>query len=180
MKQMPIFVDSDIWSVEEGEPKRSYRLLRTYRLTDRRSPDVTVTIRFMCTFEGSSDVQVRTGVCVFVRPMRLEEERTVLLGLYADQQGGTVEVVARPSIENDPLFLDASLCVESDAAMTLLRALLVGRKLTFSLSVPPDVESWSLTQEPVMPLLIVDLPNGPTFQWHCEKVIDQIDRSYMP
>jgi hypothetical protein len=53
MKQMPILVDSDGWSAEEGEPKRSYRLLRTYRLSDRRTPDITVTIRFMCTFEGS-------------------------------------------------------------------------------------------------------------------------------
>ena len=177
---MPIFVDSDNWSVEELEPKRLYRLFRTYRLSDRRTPTVTVTIRLMCTFEDSSDTQIRPGVCVSVRPMRMEKERTVLLGLYSNQQGGIVEVVARPNIKNDPLFLDASLCVEADAAVTLLRALLVGRNLTFSLSVPPDLESWTLTQEPVGPLLTVDLPNGPSFNSHCNKIINQMKRSHMP
>ncbi len=134
----------------------------------------------MCTFEDSSDTQIRPSVCVSVRPLRLEEERTVLLGLYSNQQGGTVEVVARPNIENDHLFLHTRLCVESDAAVTCLRALLVGRTLTFSLSVPPDLKSWSLTQEPVGPLLTVDLPNGPSFNSHCNKIINQIKRSHMP
>ena len=176
MKQMPILVESDSWSVEEGERNLSYRLFRTYRLSDRRTPDITVTIRFMCTFEGSSGSEIRTSVCVFLRPLRLEEDRTVLLSLHADGEGGIVEVVARPNIENDPLFLDAGLCAGSDAAVTLLRALLVGRKLTFSLSVPTNVDLWRRTREFIEPLLIVVLPNGPTFQWHCKKIIDRIER----
>lgn len=178
---MPILTNCDDWSVEEDEgddrATRFHRLLRTYHLLDRETTDIDFVIRFICTVENTVDLEIKDHLHVFIKPMPLEEERTILLGLNAGHLGGTVQVTAVPNVENDPLFLDAGLCMESNATATCLKALMAGTALTFSLSVPPDTEPWDGTQEPVTPVLKVILPNGPEFRQHYDKVRRQIQRS---
>lgn len=178
---MPILVNSDNWSVEEGVGDdgviRFHRLLRTYHLLDHGTPDIGFVIRFIWTIEDTVDSEISNGLHIFVKPMPLQEERTILLGLYAGHRGGTVQVAAVPNVENDPLFLDAGLCVESEVAATCLKALVAGTALTLSVSIPPDPEPWDPTERHIAPLLKVILPNGPEFKQHYDKIRRQIERS---
>lgn len=177
-KPVPVFVSSDNWLVEEGDVMPSYRLSRTYHYSDPQSSQVAGAIRFFCAVDGTYDSKIRTRLYVFVRPLPLQEKRSVLLGLYAARQGGTVQVVALPNFENNPLWLDSYLCVDSDAVFTCLRALQAGTELTFVLSLPLDLEAWSLAAEPARPFLEVSLPNGSEFHACYNEICSQIERSH--
>ena len=172
------FVRSDRWGIEEGDVIPSYRLFRSFRLPDQRSPNLAAALRFVFTVEATSDLKIRTRLHVFARPITLREKRTVLLGLYAAQHGGTVQVVAIPNTERYPQWLDAYLCVEPDAVLTCLHAFLAGKDLTISFSIPLDLETWSLATATPNPFLEFNLPNGPEFRHGYEQIRSQIERSH--
>jgi hypothetical protein len=177
---MRILVDCDDWSIHEGLGDdgitRFHRLLRTYHLLDNETPGIGFVIRLLCTIESAIDLETKDHLHVFIKPMPLDEERTILLGLYAGQLGSTVPATAVPNIENDPLFLDAGLFMESSPTVTCIKALLAGTALTFSVSVPDSVEPWDVAHEPATPLFKVILPNGPEFKQRYDEVRRQIAR----
>lgn len=178
---MAILADSDGWSVEldvsyDGA-LRFHRLIRTYHLFDQQMPEIVFDIRFLWTIEGTVDFGIRNNLHVFLKPLPLAEEREALLGLYAGRWGGAVKVVAVPNVENDPLFLDAGLCMESDAAAICLKAFLVESSLTFSISIPSGREPYESPNTPTAPLFQVTLPNGPDFKKKYVEIRHQIERS---
>jgi hypothetical protein len=177
---MPILVNGDNWFVEEGMGDdgavRFHRLVRTYYLLDQAAPNIGFVIRFLWTIEDATNLEIRNNFHIFVKPMPLEGEREILLGLYARNHGGTVQAVAVPNVENEAFFLDAGLSMEHSGAATCLKALLVGADLTFSLSIPATSEAVDITQTPTPSLLTVILPNGPEFKQHYDKIQRQIER----
>jgi hypothetical protein len=177
---MPILVNGDNWSVEEGVGDdgaiRFHRLVRTYYLLDHGTPDIGFVIRFMWTIEDATNLEIKNNFRIFVRPLPLEGGREILLGLHARHQGGTVQVIAVPNVENEAFFLDAELFIEPSGAATCLKALLAGTDLTFSLSMPASSEAGDIAQNPTPPLLTVILPNGPEFKQYYDKIRRQIER----
>lgn len=177
---MTILVSSDNWSIEDGADDagviRFHRLFRTYHLVDHETPDITFDVQFLWTIEEAIDREIRDSLHIFLKPFPLLEERAVLLSLRAGERGGTVEVAAVPNVENDPLFLDAGLCMEPEAVATCLTALLAGSALTFCISIPTVHESRHTSLEPIAPLFEVILPNGPEFKKHYVEIRRQIER----
>lgn len=177
---MPILVSSDNWAIEEGVDDNGvlcfHRLLRTYRLADSQTPEIDFDVRFLWTIENTKDLEIRNSLHIFLKPLPLAEVRAALLGLYAGKRGGTVNVVAVPNVEKHALFLDAGLCMESEAAATCLKALLAGSSLTFSISIPTGLESVESSSESISPLFEVVLPNGPEFKKHYVEIRRQIER----
>jgi hypothetical protein len=178
---MPILVNGDNWSVEEAVSDdgaiRFHRLVRTYHLLDHGAPDIGFVIRFLWTIEdAAANLEIKNNLHIFIKPMPLEGEREILLGLHARNQGGTVQAIAVPNVENEAFCLDAGLFIEPSDAATCLKALLVGADLTFSLSIPASSEAVDIAQSPAPSLLTVILPNGPEFKQHYDRIQRQIKR----
>lgn len=177
---MSILVNGDDWFVEESVGDngaiRFHRLVRTYHLRDHETPDIGLFIRFLWTIEDAANLEIKNNLHIFMKPMPLEGEREILLGLHARNQGGTVQAIAVPNVENEAFFLDAGLFIEPSGAATCLKALLAASDLTFSLSIPARSEAGDIAQSPTPSLLTVILPNGPEFKQYYDKIQRQIER----
>jgi hypothetical protein len=150
-----------------------YTLSRTYS----SSGGSATTLEIICTVKSSPEANfVVSDLRLRFKPLRLEQEGSLVLGLITDEpKGALVEVEAIPVPgESRNTMLDVVMLVHREDAHKLLRALASGHDLHYVLMNPAPPEEKPFLTNPLEYLARLVLANDDAFKSLYEETVEKV------